>query len=221
MIIEGFRKTYRGRTVLDTAEITLEEGSVTCVIGSNGCGKSTLLRCIAGTVDPDGRREGPDRPETGYMPQKSYPFKMSVEKNLLIGLPRTDENRKRAMELLGELGMSSLAGERADRLSGGETQKMALLRVLMRDRGLLLLDEPTSSMDADSAIRAEKLIRDYTDRTGCVCLMVTHLMKQAQRISDGIIYMNSGRISEHMPTEDFFSGKTGPEASRFLELWGA
>ena len=223
MRIGELRKSYQSRLVLDMCPIELGEGKIYAVVGANGSGKSTLLRLIAGTAVPD---EGCPAPDTGdirvgYMPQNSYPFKMSLYKNLLVGLDPSAENAAKARGLIDAFGMGELSGTRADRLSGGERQKMALMRLLMRQYGLLLLDEPTSAMDPQGALKAEELIEGYRRDTGCTVMMVTHSMKQAERIADMVIFLSGGRTSGPADTAAFLAGEAGEASREFLEFWGA
>ena len=223
MRIENIKKSYQSRTVLDTGSFELKEGRIYAVVGANGSGKSTLLRCIAGTAEPD---EGSGLIDTGgaavgYMPQTSYPFKMSLLKNLLVGLPRTVENLLRAKGLIASFGMEKLSGTRADRLSGGERQKMALMRLLMRRYALILLDEPTSAMDPQGALTAEELIEAYRRENGCTVMMVTHSMKQAERIADEVIFLSRGKAIGPVGTGAFLAGEAGGDSRDFLEFWGA
>ena len=169
MRIAAFSKTYGDRTVLRTPELELIKGKIYAVIGPNGSGKSTFAKIIADVLTSD--QKIPlitDEEVVRYMPQKSYPFRMSVEKNILLsgGDP---EEAKHMMEILN---LSALSRQKISSLSGGETAKMALVRVLMRPCDLLILDEPTAAMDMESAMAAEKMVRDYRDRSGCTVLFI-------------------------------------------------
>ena len=136
MKISAFTKTYGGRTVLDMPETELEHGASYAVIGANGSGKSTLARILAGVEKPDGGKTVISGITVGYMPQKSYAFRMTVMRNLLVGA----NDEERARYLMRKLGIEHLASEPAHKLSGGETARMALARLLMRDRQLLIVD---------------------------------------------------------------------------------
>ena len=136
MKISAFTKTYGGRTVLDMPETELEHGASYAVIGANGSGKSTLARILAGVEKTDGGKTVISGITVGYMPQKSYAFRMTVMRNLLVGA----NDEERARYLMRKLGIEHLASEPAHKLSGGETARMALARLLMRDRQLLIVD---------------------------------------------------------------------------------
>ena len=152
----------------------------------------------------------------GYMPQRSYPFRLTVRRNILLsgGTP------ERAEELMEALGLTHLANQRAGGLSGGEAARMALGRVLMRPCQLLILDEPTASMDMESAILAERLVLNYRDGTGCAVLLITHDLQQARRMADEALFFCGGQLWESGPAERVLFVPERPETGKFLEFYG-
>ena len=223
MIIKNLKKTYQGRAVLNIDEFTFEQGIIYAVVGANGSGKSTLLKCLAGTVaaDEKGFLTEAENINIGYMPQSSFAFKMSLMKNLLIGCKNTKENRQKAQESVTRFDLTDKIKIRGDRLSGGERQKMALIRLIMSEYDYILLDEPTSAMDAFSTKEAEKIITEYCRDNGSGCIVVTHSIKQAQRIADEIIFMHEGKIEEHASAGSFIQDPQTKLAKDFLEFFGA
>jgi ABC-type multidrug transport system ATPase subunit len=210
-------KTYGGRTVLDFPGLDLEPGRIYAVAGANGSGKSTFARLASGAVPADGRARVLEKAVTiGYMPQRSYPFRLTVRRNILLsgGTP------ERAEELMEALGLTHLANQRAGGLSGGEVARMALGRVLMRPCQLLILDEPTASMDMESAILAERLVLNYRDGTGCAVLLITHDLQQARRLADEALFFHAGRLWEAGPARKVLFSPELPETRRFLEFYG-
>lgn len=197
MIIPALKKTYRDKTVLDIPETAIRDGSITAVCGRNGSGKSTLARILAGVIKDDSGTSLALSGHTGYMCQASLPFRLSVRKNLLLNADKNcfkEENQQRADRLLEEIGLQEYAKKNAARLSGGQTQRMALARVLMKSYDLLILDEPTASMDQAAIPAAEKLILDYQKRTGCTILLITHSPEQAERLADQVLLLDEGKI---------------------------
>ena len=168
MKISAFSKSYGSRTVLRFPDLELPDGRITAVIGPNGSGKSTLARVLAGIERSDQKRPLLTTLSVGYMPQKSYAFRMSVARNLALN----GSDTRRREKLLRGLQIDALARQSARRLSGGETAKMALSRLLMRDYELLILDEPTAAMDVESTLAAEALLSDYCRDTGAGILLV-------------------------------------------------
>ncbi len=210
-------KTYNGRTVLDFPGLELEPGKIYAVVGANGSGKSTFARIAAGTLQSDRKGRVLERSVSlGYMPQRSYPFRLTVRRNILLsgGTP------ERAEALMDALGLTHLAGQRAGGLSGGETARMALARVLMRPRELLILDEPTASMDMESAILAERLVSACRTETGCAVLLITHDLQQARRLADEALFFHNGQLWEDGPAERVLFSPERPETRRFLEFYG-
>ena len=198
MIIPALRKTYREKTVLDISETTIRDGSITAVCGHNGSGKTTLAKILAGVIKDDSGSSLALSGHTGYMCQASLPFRLSVRKNLLLNADKNcskEENQQRADRLLEKIGLQEYARKNAARLSGGQTQRMALARVLMKSYDLLILDEPTASMDQAAIPAAEKLILEYQKRTGCTILLITHSPEQAERLADQILLLDEGKIA--------------------------
>lgn len=214
MILENLRKSYNGRAVLDVGSLELASGKIYAVIGANGSGKSTMAKIAAGIIDPDSAK--PDNKlQTGYMPQKSFAFRMSLRKNMRIN--GGDGEREEA--LLKALKIEHLADAGAKRLSGGETARMELARLLMRDYELIVLDEPCSAMDIESTLLAEKLIRDYRERTGCAVLIVTHSISQAERIADEVLFLSDGKLIERGSPEKLIEHPDNEITQRFIEFY--
>ncbi|MBR5516706.1 MAG: ATP-binding cassette domain-containing protein [Firmicutes bacterium] len=188
MKISALKKTYKGRLVLDTPEMEFEAGNIYCIVGSNGSGKSTFAKILAGIVEADNKKGALEN--VGYMAQKSYAFNMSMEKNILIN----GDDKNRCRRLMECLKIDHLATSKAKTLSGGETAKMALARIMMKEYKVLILDEPTAAMDRDSVFLAEKLILDYKEETGCTVVLITHSYEQAKRISDKILNIEYGKL---------------------------
>ena len=212
----AFSKTYNKRVVLDLPELDLPEGQITAVLGPNGSGKSTFAKVLSGIEAADDRRAILTGISVGYLPQKSFPFRMSTEKNIL----QNGNDPARAAALMKALGIEALAGQSAKKLSGGETARMALCRILMRHYGLLILDEPTAAMDMESTLAAEDCIRRYCDETGCGVLLITHSISQARRLAHRVIVLHEGRLIEQGDTECVLTSPREAQTRRFLEFFG-
>ena len=212
----AFTKTYAGRTVLSLPELELPQACITAVIGPNGSGKSTLAKILAGIERADEKRPILSGVSVGYLPQKSFPFRMSTEKNIL----QNGNAPARARALMKELGIDALAGQSAKKLSGGETARMALCRILMKRYELLILDEPTAAMDMESTLAAEGLIRRYCTETGCGVLLITHSISQARRIADRVIVLHQGRLIEQGESVQVLSKPKQEKTKSFLEFYG-
>ncbi len=212
----AFTKTYSKRVVLDLPELELPEGKITAVIGPNGSGKSTFAKILAGIERADDRRAIFSGVTVGYLPQKSFPFRMSTEKNIL----QNGNDPARAAALMKALGIEALAGQSAKKLSGGETARMALCRILMGRYDLLILDEPTAAMDMESTLAAEKLIRAVCDGQGCALLLITHSLSQARRLADRVIVLHRGELVEQGPCGRVLNEPEQEQTRRFLDFYG-
>ena len=216
MKLNAFTKTFEGRKVLDFPGCSLEKGEIWALIGSNGSGKSTLARIAAGAIPTDsGIKAFDKKPAIGYMPQKSYAFRMSALGNLCLG----GREKSKAMEMLKKLGIDHLASSPAKKLSGGETARMALGRVLMEDHELIILDEPTASMDMESTALSEKLIVDYCRENGACVLWVTHSLAQARRVAHKVMFLSQGRLVEYGSAEKVLNNPEMEETKEFLKFY--
>ena len=214
MILPSFSKTYEGRTVLDFPGMEVQPGKIYAVIGANGSGKSTFAKILAGVLKADNRFKAPEG--IGYMPQKNYAFRMSLKKNLLLN----GSDEQKAAELIEALQLSPLANKRADKLSGGETARMALARLMMKSYELVILDEPTAAMDMETSSLSEELIVNYVRESGCALLLITHSLQQAKRIADETLYFHKGSLMEHGSSEKLLSSPEKPETKQFLDFYG-
>jgi len=212
----AFTKTYNGRRVLAMPSLTLDRGQITAVIGANGSGKSTLAKVLAGIEPADQKIRPTETASLGYMPQKSYAFRMSMGKNIALN----GRDRARGERLMTALRIEQLSRQRAKKLSGGETAKMALARLLMARYELLILDEPTAAMDMESTLAAEMLIRQYCEETKSAVLLITHSLQQARRIANRVVFLHQGQLVEQGETEQVLTQPAEEQTKRFLEFYG-
>ena len=133
---------------------------------------------------------------------------------ILAGIECSDQKRSPGLQI------DSLSRHSAKRLSGGETARMALARLLMRDYKLLILDEPTASMDVESTLAAERLLSDYCRDTGAGILLVTHSLQQARRIAQHVLFLHQGELREQGEASRLLSSPETEELRRFLEFYG-
>ena len=216
MKISAFSKTYEGRTVLDFPGAEVQPGKIYAVIGANGSGKSTFAKILTGILPADKKGKRINGGTIGYMPQKNYAFRMTTKANILLN--GRDEARAGAM--MDAIQIRHLENKRADKLSGGETARMALARLMMRPYDMVLLDEPTAAMDMETTLLSEKLIVDYVKETGCALILVTHSLQQARRIADEVWYFHKGKLLESGPKEQVLYEPLMAETKQFLEFYG-
>ena len=216
MKILPFSKTYEGRCVLDYPGMEVIPGKIYAVIGANGSGKSTFAKILTGILPADKKGIRTEGGSIGYMPQKNYAFRMSTKDNILLN----GKDIARAEQLMEALQIRHLDNKRADRLSGGETARMALARLMMNHYDLVLLDEPTAAMDMETTSLSEKLIVNYVKETDCTLILVTHSLQQARRIADEVWYFHKGVLLEAGTKEQVLYTPEKAETKQFLEFYG-
>jgi iron(III) transport system ATP-binding protein len=208
--VSALTRRFEGRTVVDHVDLAVEAGQVTCLLGPSGCGKSTTLRLIAGvdrqdagTISVDGRPVAderrhlpPERRGIGLMFQDFALFPhLTVGQNVAFGLKGGARgNRDRVEHLLDRVALGGFHDVYPHQLSGGEQQRVALVRALAPQPAIMLMDEPFSGLD--NRLRDE--IRDETlallKEEGTAVLLVTHEPDEAMRMADEIALMRGGRI---------------------------
>ena len=216
MKIAAFTKTYEGRRVLDFPGLELQPGLIYALIGANGSGKSTFAKILAGVLPADKKGRYSDALSVGYMPQKNYAFKLSTVSNIMLN----GSDAARAEQLMERLQLKHLEKKRGNRLSGGETARMALARLMMKSYELVILDEPTAAMDMETSSLSEEMIVDYVKETGCTLLLVTHSLQQAKRIADRVLYFHKGQLMEQGEKDTLLYNPQRSETRQFLEFYG-
>lgn len=228
LVARNLRKEYGERVVLDVESLVLQSGRSYALVGPNGSGKSTLCKVLSGVIDQSSGYvdvEGAERDSlaVGYMPQKSYAFGFSVFKNVSLALSSSGlgkaEVESRVKKALEEVGMIQFAEERGSSLSGGEAQRVALARMLVQDLDVLLLDEPTASMDIAGTLLVEEALARYREHTGCLLVAATHAPSQARRIADEAVMLDGGRIVEFGPTNYVLEHPESEAGRKFLSYW--
>lgn len=225
--VEALGFGRNGRALLKDVEFRLEAGRISILLGPNGAGKSLLLRLLMGLLPPDsgsiewnGCAPHKLRPALGMVLQKPVMLRRSVLANVEFALARCGLQarlrRKIAEKALDRAGLLDLALQPATRLSGGETQRLAIVRAWSQQPRILLLDEPCANLDPHSTARVEELIRTIHAGTTRVILS-THDLGQARRLADEVLFMADGRLLEHAPAETFFNRPATPQAREFLE----
>lgn len=230
------------KTVLSEIDLGIERGSITALIGPTGCGKSTLLRSLNrmndkvrgywrhGAVELDGTDVAASdmdplvlRRRVGMVFQRPNPFPMSIRDNVVAGVrahglaPRTEYGAV-AERFLKEVGLWGAVADRLSdspfRLSGGQQQLLCLARALAVEPDVLLLDEPTSSLDPVTTEIVEDLLRRLTPDLTIV--IVTHNLAQARRVSEQTAFLYNGRLVESGETKQLFDAPTQPETVSYV-----
>jgi phosphate transport system ATP-binding protein len=233
---------FGSATILEGIDVEVLSGSITALVGPTGSGKTTFLRSLNRMNDRvrgfwkkgDISFHGVDlhdhsvnllelRRKIGMVFQRPNPFPMSIEANVVCGV-RAHRMAKRAQwhdiaeTRLAEVGLWSAISDRLNdspfRLSGGQQQLLCLARALAVEPEILLLDEPTSSLDPVSTEAVEELLRRLAPKLTIV--IVTHNLAQAKRLSDQTVFFYQGHLAESGPTAELFASPSRPETARYL-----
>jgi len=218
--INGLSKVLGGRTIIDSLDLSVEEGELVSLLGPSGCGKTTTLRMIGGFLTPDSGSivvAGRDvtalgaerRPSAMVFQNYALWPHMTVFKNVsyplrIRKLPKS-EIQERVTAVLELVNLLHHKGSRPAQISGGEQQRVALARALVQEPDLLLLDEPLSNLDAKLRVKVREDIREIQQRLGITTVIVTHDQDEALSMSDRIAVMNDGRIEQYSTPEELYS----------------
>jgi tungstate transport system ATP-binding protein len=217
-----------GKTLIDRLSVPLTPGTRSVVMGPNGAGKSLFLRLVAGLIPPtSGRITFAGRPadatawrRIAVVFQRPVVLRRSVAANLrhalaTYGVPHAQRaGRLRQLLTLGQL--EDIADRPARVLSGGEQQRLSMVRALAAGPALLLLDEPTASLDPQATAAIEALVSQAA-ATGVKIVMVTHDRGQAQRLADEILFLHRGQLTERSTADAFFNHPNSAAAQAYLE----
>jgi len=223
--VEGLGWDAGGRRLLDDVGFTLESGRRSVLLGPNGAGKSLALRLCHGLLEPArgsvrwARPHAEARLRQAMLFQQPVLLRRSAAANVAYalavrGVPRA-ERARRVAEALEFAGLRPLARRPATVLSGGEQQRLALARAWALRPEVLLLDEPTSSLDP-GATRAVEAFLDAAHEQGTTLLLTTHDLGQARRLADEVLFLHRGRLVEQAPADRFFESPASQEAQAFV-----
>ena len=238
----GLSLSFGSTTVLSSIDMQFARGTITALIGPTGSGKSTFLRSLNRMNDRvpgflhqgDARLEGVSiwapgtdlldlRRRVGMLFQRPNPFPMSIRDNVVAGVRAHRIARGRQLDVvaeqrLREVGLWDAVKDRLHdspfRLSGGQQQLLCLARALAVGPDVLLLDEPTSSLDPISTEYVEALLRRLVP--ALTLIVVTHNLGQARRVSDTTMFFYDGRLVEHGATDELFEHPNDPQTERYV-----
>lgn len=223
--IKALKKSYNQRLVLNIEHYLFESGNINALIGPNGAGKSVLLRILAGVEKPDSGSILFDGKEIfplekiAFQPQKPYIFDLSVLKNVMLGLEKSNQSQNEALGALKIVQMDGFAKERSVNLSGGEAQRVVLARTLVLKKQLILLDEPAASIDISSMKMVEDYIRKVNICDSSTIIFSTHNPSQALRTANEICVLWDGEIIENGSPSEVLKSPKDDRLKAFLEDW--
>ena len=217
--------------ILDEISVAINSSEITGIIGPSGAGKSTFLRLLNKLISPskgkifyksqDIKHISPQeiRKEIGLVQQRPFLFSGNVKENLLYG-PKIwgiDYTDNELIQLLHRVALEKQFLEKqVEGLSGGEQQRVSLARSLANKPKVLLLDEPTSSLDINSEEIIEKTLKQLREE-GIKIIIVTHSLEQTERLTESLLFLREGRLIEKIPTEEFFSKYDDSEIRSFFK----
>lgn len=217
--LDGVSLTLGGRPILDRLSLEVAARGITALIGPNGAGKSVTLRVIEGLLRPDtgSVRLAPGR--RAFVFQRPALVRASAAANVALGLIPLDlarrERAERIEAALARVGLSERASDAATRFSGGEQQRLVLARAWAMQPDLLLLDEPTASLDPAATETIESLIVEMAG-AGTAVLLVSHNLGQVARLADETVVLSAGRAVERGPTRSVLFSPRTAEARAYL-----
>lgn len=190
------RRRFGDHVVLDRLDLEIARGEFVALLGKSGSGKTTLLRALAGLdhdVEGSGELAVTGEVSVAFQDARLLPW-MRVADNVVLGLNRP-KVRELGAQALAEVGLAGRERAWPNELSGGEQQRVALARCLVRQPHLLLADEPFGALDALTRIRMHGLLRDLFDRYHPAVLLVTHDVDEAIELADRVLVLDRGRVA--------------------------
>ena len=230
-------KEYGSHRVLNGIDLTINSGEVVAILGPSGSGKSTLIRLInqletlsGGDILVDGKptrqlsgnalREL--RSRIGFVFQQFNLYAhLTAAQNIMLALESVHgwnkgDAKKRALELLQQVGLSDKADSMPSQLSGGQQQRVAIARALASSPQIILFDEPTSALDPEMIGEVLQVMKSLA-HSGITMIVVTHEMQFAREIADRVVFIDGGDVLEVAPPAEFFVRPQHPRAIRFLQ----
>lgn len=222
--IRNLKKSYDGNTILHDINLNIEEGEIVSILGPSGCGKTTLLNLILGLTDADEGAILFDGKDLTAMPMEQRGFNivfqdyalfpnLNVYQNITYGLKNNPKisTSQEVEELIDLLGLREHLHKRIEQLSGGQKQRVALARTMVMKPKILLLDEPLSALDGVIKESIKEKIRQIARDYRLTTIIVTHDPEEALTLSDKVLIVNEGQISQYgkpeeiieMPQNDF------------------
>lgn len=216
--LKNIKKSYDGVTVLKNIDLTISDGEIVSILGPSDCGKTTLLNLILGLTDADSGKIIFDGKDITNVPMEKRGFNivfqdyalfpnLNVMQNITYGLKNTPNisTQEEVNELIELLGLKPHLNKKIDQLSGGQKQRVALARTMVMKPKILLLDEPLSALDGvikeSIKEKIKQIARDYHLTT----IIVTHDPEEALTLSDKVLIVNDGSISQYGAPEEIIT----------------
>lgn len=227
--LEHIKKSYDGTTILNDINLEIADGEIVSILGPSGCGKTTLLNLILGMTEADSGKiifNGEDITNT---PMEKRGFNivfqdyalfpnLNVAKNIRYGLRNKPgiSTDKEVEDLIQLLGLREHLGKKIDQLSGGQKQRVALARTMVMKPRILLLDEPLSALDGVIKESIKEKIKEIAREFHLTTIIVTHDPEEALTLSDHVMIINEGKISQYGKPEEIVKTPENEFVKRFI-----
>ncbi len=210
---------------LNQATLSIAAGERVALVGANGSGKSTLLRLLHGLLRPSsGSAQCISRRRQAMLFQRPYMLRTTAQNHVALGLwlrgTSWRDSRTLALQALQRVELADLAQRNAKALSGGQQQRLALAQAWALKPDVLLLDEPTASLDPHAKREVEGLMDEFVQSAGgreMTMIFSSHNLGQVKRLASRIVYLEQGRILADLPTHQFFNGPLPEPAQLFVK----
>lgn len=227
--LQNIKKSYDGTTVLDGISLEISDGEIVSILGPSGCGKTTLLNMILGITEPDSGSIEFNGKDITDSPMEKRGFNivfqdyalfpnLNVYQNITYGLKNKPDisSGEEVEELIGLLGLKEHLPKKIEQLSGGQKQRVALARTLVMKPKILLLDEPLSALDGVIKESIKNKIKTIAKEFHLTTVIVTHDPEEALTLSDRVLIVNEGRISQYSEPEQIVNAPQNDFVKNFI-----
>lgn len=227
--LQNLKKSYSGKTILKDISLEIGDGEIVSILGPSGCGKTTLLNMILGITEPDSGKIIFNDKDITNVPMEKRGFNivfqdyalfpnLNVYKNITYGLKNKPDisSKEEIEELIHLLGLEEHLEKRIDQLSGGQKQRVALARTLVMKPGILLLDEPLSALDGVIKESIKDRIKTIAKEYHLTTIIVTHDPEEALTLSDRVLIVNEGMISQYGKPEEIIAKPENLFVKKFI-----
>lgn len=197
--VRNLVRRFAAKTILDDVDLDIGQGEFVALLGKSGSGKSTFLRALAGLdhdVEGTGTLETPEKLSVVFQDARLLPWRTVIQ-NVTLGL-KSEAGQEAGRKALAEVGLEGRESAWPNQLSGGEQQRVALARSLVREPALLLADEPFGALDALTRLKMHGLLRELCARHRPAVLLVTHDVDEAISLADRILVLDEGSFVEDL-----------------------
>ena len=219
--LDRFGVRYGSAWALQSVSLSIGTGERIALVGPNGSGKTTLLRVLNGLIEPSaGTVQRPATTRQTFLFQRPYMLRTSAQRNVALGMwlrgARWRDACKQADEALARVGLATLAQHNARTLSAGQQQRLALARAWVLASDVMLLDEPTASMDPDARREVEVLLGEFTSGHQTL-IFSSHTLGLVRRLASRVICLRDGRIQADLPVQEFLERTAAAESKLSME----